>query len=160
MWKLDAEKGEGKELKEKYKVVSYPTFLFIDPRTEGVVHRSSSRQEAETFLFTGKSAITPFLRAPYLEKEYSLGNRSRELLSDYMDYSASVYKRDKVEELVKEYTAKADFSLQQPEDWNVFVKHIHGIANPQFQQLLNQKRYIKIYTGLRLLTRNYIRNLI
>ena len=143
--KLDAEKGEGKELKEKYKVVSYPTFLFIDPRTEGVVHRSSSRQEAETFLFTGKSAITPFLRAPYLEKEYSLGNRSRELLSDYMDYSASVYKRDKVEELVKEYTAKADFSLQQPEDWNVFVKHIHGIANPQFQQLLNQK---EIYQNL------------
>ena len=66
-------------------------------------------------------------------------------MSDYMDYSASVYKRDKVEELVKEYTAKADFSLQQPEDWDVFVKHIHGITNPQFQQLLDQK---EIYQNL------------
>lgn len=144
--KIDAEKGEGKTLREKYKVISYPTFLFIDPKSEAIVHRSSSRQDKETFLFTGKSAITPILRSPYLEKEYTLGNRNRELLGSYMDYLASIYKRDKVLELIQIYTNRPDFSLMDQADWKVFVKHIGGIENPQFRELLdNKERYVAQY---------------
>lgn len=143
--KVDAEKGEGKSLREKYKVASYPTFLFVDPQSGEVVHRSSSRQEAETFLFTGRSAVTPVLRSPYLEKEYTFGNRSRELLGSYMDYLASIYQRDKVNALVKEYIALPDFSLTEKADWQVFVKHAGGIDNPLFQEVLANK---KLYTDL------------
>lgn len=137
--KVDAEKGEGVRLKEKYKVVSYPTFLFIDPHTEEVIHRSSSRQEKATFLFTGKSAITPVLRSAYLEKDYLLGNRSRGLLGNYMDYLASIYQREKVAALLTEYVALPDFSLKNKADWEVFVKHIGGVDHPQFQEVLNDK---------------------
>lgn len=144
--KIDAEKGEGKTLREKYKVVSYPTFLFIDARSGEVVHRSSSRQEKETFLFTGKSAVTPALRSPYLEKEYQLGNREPELLVSYMDYLASVYQREKVQELVKVYTGRPEFTLKNRDDWKVFVKHIGGTGNPQFSALLKDKEmYVALY---------------
>lgn len=144
--KIDAEKGEGKTLREKYKVISYPTFLFIDPKSESIVHRSSSRQDKETFLFTGKSAVTPILRSPYLEKEYTLGNHSRELLVNYMDYLASVYKRDDLQELVKVYVGFSDFALTNGMDWKVFVKHIGGIETPQFQELLGNKgRYVALF---------------
>lgn len=144
--KIDAEKGEGKNLREKYKVVSYPTFLFIDPKSEEIVHRSSSRQDKETFLFTGKSAITPVLRSPYLEKEYSLGNRQPELLANYMNYLASIYQRDKVQELVGVYTSLPGFSLANKADWEVFVSHIGGIDNPQFLDVLNRKqKYAALY---------------
>lgn len=144
--KIDAEKGEGKTLREKYKVSSFPTYLFIDPQSGEIIHRSSSRQEAETFLFTGKSAVTPSLRSPYLEKEYTLGNRSRELLGNYMDYLASVYQREKVVKLAGEYTALPDFSLKNRQDWEVFVKHIGGIDNPQFREVLAHKlQYDSLY---------------
>jgi len=144
--KIDAEKGEGKTLREKYKVVSYPTFLFIDPKSEEIIHRSSSRQEEETFLFTGRSAITPSLRSPYLEKEYDSGNRERKFLENYMDYLASIYKRNEVSDLVTLYTAIPDFSLKNKADWKVFIKHIGGTENPQFQEVMNNKQpYVALY---------------
>lgn len=144
--KIDAEKGEGRTLREKYNVVSYPTFVFIDPITEELVHRSSSRQEAETFLFTGKSAVTPTRRSPYLQQQYEKGNRDRAFLSQYMDYLASMYERDKVNALVKEYIQLPGFSLSKKEDWQVFLKHISGTENSQFQALLNEKvKYEGIY---------------
>ena len=42
--KIDAEEGEGVTLAKKYGVRSYPTYAFIDPATEEIVHHSSSRQ--------------------------------------------------------------------------------------------------------------------
>lgn len=144
--KIDAEKGEGKILREKYKVASYPTFLFIDPGSGEIVHRSSSRQDAATFLFTGQSAVTQVERSLYLEKEYTLGNRSRELLRRYMNYLASVYQREKLEKVMQEYTALSDFSLEQKTDWEVFVKHITGIESPQFQEVLqNKEKYVRLF---------------
>ncbi|MEG2849472.1 MAG: thioredoxin domain-containing protein [Bacteroidales bacterium] len=49
--KIDAENGEGIELAKKYGVRSYPTYCFIDPKTEEIVHRSSSNQAPDTFIF-------------------------------------------------------------------------------------------------------------
>lgn len=144
--KIDAEKGEGKQLREQYQVVSYPTYLFIDPYTEEVVHRSSSRQDAATFLFTGRSAITEGRRLPDLEKEYAAGNRSRELLENYMDYLASVYKREQLLRFVEEYTAIPGFSLKNREDWRVFLRHIEGVDSPQFKELVkNREQFIILY---------------
>lgn len=137
--KIDAEKGEGLTLKDRYAIGSYPTYLFIDPQTEEIVHRSSSRQDAATFIFTGQSALNPKMRSPYLEKEYASGNRDRELLLAYMDYLASVYRRDELQKVLAEYTGRKDFALTDSADWNVFVKHINGVDNPQMREVLANK---------------------
>lgn len=137
--KVDAEKGEGLNLREKYQVAVYPTFLFIDPKTEELVHRSTSRQDAETFLFTGKSAVDPEMRSFYLEREYANGNRNVAFLCNYMDFLASMYRRDELTTVVKEYTARKEFSLENKEDWNVFVKHVIGVDNSEFKKVLEQK---------------------
>lgn len=144
--KIDAEKGEGLTLREKYKIQSYPTFLFIDPKTEEIVHRSSSRQEAAVFLFTGESAVTPEMRSFYLEKEYAAGNRQPVLVCHYMDYLASVYRRDELDKVVSEYIGRPEFSLENRKDWEVFVKHISGRNSAPFKQVLEQKeKYDALY---------------
>ena len=56
-------KGEGITLAKKYGVRSYPTYAFIDPATEEIVHRSSSRQTPEQFIQTGKDANIPTKRS-------------------------------------------------------------------------------------------------
>ena len=71
--KIDAENGEGVELAKRYGVNSYPTYVFVDPQNGDVVHRSKSRQEAEQFLATGKSALVPELRSDYLIEEFAKG---------------------------------------------------------------------------------------
>ena len=55
--KIDAETGEGVELAKKYEVASFPTFVFVNPKTEKAIHISGSNQDRETFLFTGASAL-------------------------------------------------------------------------------------------------------
>jgi len=48
--KIDAETGEGVELAKKYEVASFPTFVFVNPKTEKAIHISGSNQDRETFL--------------------------------------------------------------------------------------------------------------
>lgn len=53
--KLDMESSEGKFVESKYKVVGYPTFLYID--TDGkLVRKEMGLVDAETFIGYGKSA--------------------------------------------------------------------------------------------------------
>ena len=132
--KIDAENGEGIELAKKYKVRSYPTYAYIDPKTEEMVHRSSSRQSEEQFVYTAKSALTPHRRSFYLEEQYQQGNRERELLVDFITYKTSIYARQEVLDAFKELLVQA--SLKEKEIWDLYVASISGI-NP-YTQLISE----------------------
>ncbi len=128
--KIDAENGEGIELARKYKVRSYPTYAYIDPHTEEMVHRSSSRQSAEQFVYTAQSALTPHLRSFYLDEEYQKGNRDKNFLINYIIYKASVYARPEVQVAFKELLEQA--SLKEKQIWDLYVSSISGL-NPYTQ---------------------------
>lgn len=131
--KIDAEKGEGAELAKKYGVRSYPTYAFIDPATEKMVHRSGSRQEPERFIQTGMDANTPEKRSFYLNDQYASGNRDRKFLADYIAYNNSVYARDKVNKAFAEMLDNGA-KLTDPDVWNIYVNSIGGI-NPYLKQV-------------------------
>nr|WP_121273530.1 thioredoxin fold domain-containing protein [Pedobacter schmidteae] len=80
--KIDMEKGEGPELRKKYGVSSFPTFLFINGKGE-VVHRTGSRMPIEEFLEEGKKAADPTKNLSYLNKKYEDGTRDLSFLLDY-----------------------------------------------------------------------------
>lgn len=122
--KMDAENGEGIELAKKYKVRSYPTYAFIDPVTEELVHRSGSRQSAEQFVYTAKSAMTPHLRSFYLDEEYNKGNREYSFLIDYITYKKSVYANKDVSNAFDELLKQA--SLSEKTVWDLYVTSISG----------------------------------
>lgn len=82
-FKQDMEKGEGPALKAKYKIDSYPTYLFLN--AEGIVlHRSGSRMEAREFLKLGMDALDPKKTLPSLSMKYEAGNRNTDFLYDYL----------------------------------------------------------------------------
>lgn len=80
--KIDMEKGEGPELRKKYGVQSYPTFLFVNSKGE-VVHRTGSRMPIEEFLEEGRKAADPKKNLSYLNKKYAEGTRDLPFLLDY-----------------------------------------------------------------------------
>jgi thiol-disulfide isomerase/thioredoxin len=47
--KIDAEKGEGIAIAKRYEVISYPTYLFINPFDESLIDRSKSSMAAADF---------------------------------------------------------------------------------------------------------------
>ncbi|SMC58399.1 thioredoxin family protein [Pedobacter nyackensis] len=81
--KIDMEKGEGIELRKKYAVQSFPTFLFINDKGE-VVHRTASKMSVEEFLEEGKKAANPTTNLSYLSAKYTEGTRDLPFLLDYV----------------------------------------------------------------------------
>lgn len=125
--KIDAEEGEGITLAKKYGVHSYPTYAFIDPTTENIVHRSSSRQSAEQFIQTGKAATIPTQRSFYLQEQYAKGNRERAFLINYIRYNHSIYARDNVQKAFEDLL-KSGAKLTEPDIWEVYADNIPGIT--------------------------------
>jgi len=123
--KIDAENGEGIELAGRYGVRSYPTYAFVDPLTEEIVHRSGSRQSGEVFIYTGKSAMEPSLRSFHLEEEYQKGNREEAFLMDYITYKKSVYANKDVVKAFDELMSRA--SLTDRKIWDLYVASISGV---------------------------------
>lgn len=134
--KIDAENGEGVELAKKYQIASYPAFVFIDPATEEAVHVSGSRQDKETFLFTGKSALDPQKRSPYLLAQQQTNNQAPEFLLNYARYQASRYNRNESTAAFEKLAEMPGYSLENPEVWAFFVKDINGRENKLFKTFI------------------------
>lgn len=82
-FKQDMEKGEGPELRKKYNVTSYPTYLFLS--SDGtVMHRSGSKMEAQEFLKLAQEVLDPKKTLPVLNAKYEQGNRSTPFMWDFM----------------------------------------------------------------------------
>ena len=82
--KLDMEKGIGEELKKKYDVFFFPTFLFLT--ADGtIVHRIAGYQSAPKLLDLGKTAIDPSKRLSAFEKRFENGERDPNFLMQYTD---------------------------------------------------------------------------
>lgn len=68
-------------ISQKYEVASFPTFVFVNPKTEKAIHISGSNQDRETFLFTGASALDPKKTSVYLMEQQKAGNTKPEFYS-------------------------------------------------------------------------------
>lgn len=80
--KIDMEKGEGVELRKKYNVQSFPTFLFVNDKGE-VIHRTASRMTVAEFLEEGKIAADPKRNLSFLNQKYESGQRDIPFVLDY-----------------------------------------------------------------------------
>lgn len=132
--KIDAEKGEGIALAQKYGVKAFPSYLFIDPATEEAMHKSSSRQSGEQFIYTGQSAMTPRLRSFFLTENYEQGNQNTDFLIDFIQYQSSIYNREMVREAFDKLVANGE-KLSDPKIWNIFAEKLTGYDNPYIQYI-------------------------
>ena len=144
--KIDAEKGEGIGLKDRYGVKVFPTYLFVDPGSGELVHKSTSRQEKDVFLFTGRSALSRETSSVWMEEAYAKGNRDKQLLRNYAAYLASCYQRDALAELVNTYLTGPAMNLSDTLAWRFFVEYQQGTETEQFRELLaNREGLIRQY---------------
>lgn len=144
--KIDAENGEGIELAKKYKVKVYPTYSFVDPVTENLLHESTSRQDKETFLFTAKSATDPLKNSVYLNLQEKAGNNSPDFLINYANYQASCYKREEVLKAISKLTALPGYTLENKQIWLLFVHNVTDRKSELFKDFITHvDKYTKIH---------------
>ncbi|MFN6037554.1 MAG: thioredoxin family protein [Bacteroidota bacterium] len=82
--KLDMEKGEGVKLAQKYGVMAYPTFYFIDSKGN-VIHQVCGGQEAEEFINSGKAAMDADLRLSTLESKFNKASNDSKVAMEYFN---------------------------------------------------------------------------
>lgn len=142
--KIDAEKSEGKELAQRYKVHSYPTYIFIDPKTEKIIHRSGGNKPVKDFLADVKSALNPKLSSVYLNEIYQKGKYDLDFLIDYIQVQKISGNRNLLKDFDKLIAMGG--KLTDPKIWNLYVECINGYDNNYVKEISdNYEKFCSLF---------------
>lgn len=119
--KFDMEKGEGPAMAQRYSVMVYPTYLFVDGNGD-IVHKGIGYIPQEEFLALADAAIGEN-NLGAMNKRYDGGERSVAFLAEYSELLTSVYEQEKASKVSNEY-------LDMQEDWSNPATLELIIANP------------------------------
>lgn len=142
--KIDAEKGEGRELAKRYNVRSYPSYIFVDPNTQKMIHRSGSNKPAADFIADIQGALHPELSSIYLEKKYAEGNYDVEFLMNYIRGRKVSGSRDVDKDFAK--LMQMGCQLTDPKVWALFRDCVQGFQNPYIKQVSdNYQQFTELF---------------
>lgn len=128
--KMDMEK-EGKELAKKYQIQSFPTLLFIDPKTEEVNHRLVGAGDAVWLIEGGKKALEGRSSLKVLTKRFASGDRKPEFVRDYLNALIDAGMREQRDSVMEcWFRGLNDEELLTPLCWNCIERHIDAQTNP------------------------------
>jgi thiol-disulfide isomerase/thioredoxin len=155
-YKLDAEKGEGISIANKYSVKAYPTYLYLDPegyllhRAEGYFAPAPFIAQAERALSLGASDNP----VSFLEKEFKEGNRNPSFLRNYIQKMSSL-KLDNTVALNAYFIAMPVQELARPGELVFLGNHISSIKFQGLPFLLEHYPLLKKEQQQELATRVY-----
>src|SRR5699024_5757740 len=135
--KFDMEKGEGVDLKNKFNVQAYPTYLFISPKAEEIVHRIVGSRDKEKFLAQANIALNGDENLAVMKQEYKNGNRNADFIKKYLEMLEGAYLKDDMTEVATDYLEeKSPEELFDETNWNIFVDYYEGVDSEVFNFVL------------------------
>jgi hypothetical protein len=136
----DMEKGEGIELRKKYAVKAYPTYLFINGDGE-VVHRVVGSCPTNEFLQVGLDALSPQRNLLYFQQNYEANANKYEFVQNYAQVLGKAYDPAQANKIVLNYLQKQDSATwRQRDNWMLLKDHVTDVTAPVFQYLVNQQQ--------------------
>ena len=124
---LDMEKGEGITLRKEYNVEAYPTFLLLNSDRK-VVYRFVGGMVADSFMLKIRQGMIPGNRVAMLNQRYEAGERTKDLLREYIQI-----KLDGKEISVGQKIANEYFDMLSPrekllpENWFLFGENKYSL---------------------------------
>lgn len=157
--KMDMEKGEGPDMRKQYAVGAYPTFLLLDGDGK-LVYKFVGGMEAAPFLAKVREGMNPANRIASMLKRYNEGDRSHELMRDYIWEALKMKEVKRAQELEREYfnmltpkqrAAKENWFMfgennysrelsdMHSENFNYLVEHWRDFAAVQGKKVVDEK---------------------
>ena len=99
--KIDMEKGEGLELRERLGVKAFPTFIMFDSEGKEIGRLVGARKSAEEFVEAVKDAVGENSLSA-MNKKYENGERNPEFLSKYLMVLDNAYDSEKAKVVAAE----------------------------------------------------------
>lgn len=136
--KLDMEKeGEGKDMADKMKVRSYPTFLFFSPKGEPT-HRSVGGRQTEEFVQLGADALNEQTQYYEIKKKYDANKDDPEWVLNYALAMQNAGESPKdVMEHFAELTNQDDWGM--PHNWERIVQIEVPFTSPLYSYALKNE---------------------
>mgnify|MGYP003537579432 FL=1 len=142
-FKLDMEKGEGPAFAKKYGIRAYPTFVFIDGEGNLVFNKVGG-SDAAGFIQMATAAVNKFDRSPVYAKKYEEGDKSPQLILDYIKALNAANKSSlKVanDYLNENKTGSSDIHYKI-----IYEAATSSDSKPFDQLIANEKKIVKIYS--------------
>jgi thiol-disulfide isomerase/thioredoxin len=142
--KYDMEKPYGMEIRSKYGVRAYPTFLYLNGDGE-VVHRMvGGTAKPEDFLKYSKLALDTENNFMAVNNRIENGDRSAATIDNYLKMS---YGATNADQLIEEHFMQLDKENKiREETWNLIKSHLTSTKSPAFIHFTtNKKEYASLY---------------
>lgn len=125
--KLDMEKGEGPALQKEFHVEAFPTYLLLNSNRK-LIYRFVGAMPADTFLAKIKKGMDTLNRVAILNERYNSGERSKDLLREYIKVKIEGMELTTGEQVALEYfdmlTPKEKL---MPENWFLFGENRYSL---------------------------------
>ncbi len=134
--KYDMEKGEGKELANKFEVHAYPTFIIFRP--DGTIqHRVVGGDELETFIQRIERGLNEKTSLPYLSERYERGKMNKQELMTYKEILSEAGEDEKAGKVYNKLLSRlTDKDKVKKEFWPIYEDESCQIGSPVFDFLL------------------------
>ena len=117
--KLDMEK-EGKDKSKKYKVEAYPSFLLLDG-DGNLLYKFVGGMFSNEFMAKTREGLDPKNKVAVYNRMYADGNRSKELLREYIKLKIELMENKEAKEIANTYfDMLSPEERTRPENWYLF----------------------------------------
>jgi thiol-disulfide isomerase/thioredoxin len=125
--KMDMEKGEGVSMKDKYHVEAFPTYLLLSAAGK-LMYRFVGGMTSDSFMAKIRKGMDPLNRVAIINERYDAGDRSKELLREYIQIKMDGKEMSVGIKLANEYfdmlTPK---ERALPENWFLFGENKYAM---------------------------------
>jgi thiol-disulfide isomerase/thioredoxin len=137
--KYDMEKGDGIALREKFSVQGYPTLLWIDAKTEEVVHRVVGKLEPADLIAQGNIALKQTGSLREIRKRYE-ENKTAENLREYIIAMRQAGLTSELTKIVPEFLeGSSKEQLMEEENWKLLAQYVRDPFSDLLQLVFNNR---------------------
>lgn len=136
--KFDMEKGEGIELKGKFQIGAYPTYIYISPQGE-VLNRLVGSMPADDFLEKSKNSLKESSLLA-MQKRYASGERSQPFLVEYLSLLEQAYLKDDSRTVADEILGQLKPSeIEKPQYFRLFLNYLEDVDSELFKYVYSNR---------------------
>lgn len=140
--KFEMEKdADGVARKEAWGIKAYPTLIFVDPKTEEVVHVLVGAGQPDWLLAGGRDALDPQNNLKGLTARYQAGERNPEFLGKYLEILGSAYRQEEQGAVASEYLVSLPVEeLATKGNWELIKRNINDPLSQPLRYVMSHRK--------------------
>ena len=141
-FKLNMEKGDGKEFAKTHTIRFYPTLLFINEKGELVHKKVGTMRTPSDYVDLGKNANNPKENFLGMNQRFTGGEKSQEFMEKYLSVLKSAY--EPTEEILNvHYAGLSEDQFLNPETFDIVTSYNKSVDSKAITFILGHRDEVK-----------------